>query len=381
MIKPAEQTTKNCSLIYEDMFNFNQLTQIHLEITNRCQASCPMCNRNVHGGIENPLIRNQDWTLEDFKHILSHEVLDQLSGFYFCGNFGDPIINNSLVDMCRYASEYKPSLNIAVHTNGSARTTSWWQELARALPKNHRVIFALDGLADTHSIYRIGTNYNAIIKNAQAFISAGGKAEWCFIKFKHNEHQVEQARQLANEYGFTAFSVKNSSRFIGSPKYEVRNSLGQPIYFLEPPTDNKMKFIDNEVVKNYKAIVESSEIECYVLQHKEIYIDAYKHVYPCCYLGSVPYTYVEDDGTQEVRQAIQRQHTEYIRDLGGIDSIDALRYSIKDIVGKPEWTTVWDKYWHTNKMITCARSCGKIKEISKPYQQIISTEKLHDTVK
>ena len=33
------------------MFKFNQLRDIHLEITNACQASCPMCPRNINSGI------------------------------------------------------------------------------------------------------------------------------------------------------------------------------------------------------------------------------------------------------------------------------------------------------------------------------------------
>ena len=37
------------------MFKFDQLEIVQVEITNRCQASCPMCPRNIHGGIENPL--------------------------------------------------------------------------------------------------------------------------------------------------------------------------------------------------------------------------------------------------------------------------------------------------------------------------------------
>ena len=82
------------------MFPFTDLEQIHLEITNNCQASCPMCSRNHHGGQENPLIKIQEWTLEDFKHIINQEVLDQIDSLYFCGNFGDPLLNNNLIQMC-----------------------------------------------------------------------------------------------------------------------------------------------------------------------------------------------------------------------------------------------------------------------------------------
>jgi len=97
------------------MFNFNQLQDIHFEITNRCQASCPMCSRNYHGGLENPLIENRDWTVEDFKTIASDKVLNQLNGFYFCGNFGDPIINDDLIEMIEHAVSVNPKLNIRVH--------------------------------------------------------------------------------------------------------------------------------------------------------------------------------------------------------------------------------------------------------------------------
>jgi hypothetical protein len=56
------------------MFNFNQLKQLHLEISNNCQASCPMCTRNIHGGIENPNLKLKDWSLEEYKTIISEEV-------------------------------------------------------------------------------------------------------------------------------------------------------------------------------------------------------------------------------------------------------------------------------------------------------------------
>jgi len=355
------------------MIKFKQLKQIHLEITNRCQASCPMCNRNFHGGMSNPLIKSTDWTLDDFKNILTPSVLAQLEGFYFCGNFGDPIINNDLAKMCEYASLENPNISINIHTNGSARSIQWWENLAKVLPKRHRVIFALDGLLDTHKLYRIGTDFNKILNNARAFINAGGKAEWCFIKFKHNEHQVSMAESLAKEYGFKSFTVKNSSRFIGEPKYPVYDETGATTYYIEPPTDNKMSFINHDIINNYKSIVENSDIDCYVLKAKQIYIDFNRHVYPCCYLASVPYTFIDKDETQEVRLDINRQHDEYIADLGGIDKIDATLNTLENILAQDKMHTVWNKYWGTQKMITCARSCGKIKEISRPYEQIIAS--------
>ncbi len=179
------------------MFKFEDIKQVHLEITNNCQASCPMCNRNIDGGLPNPHIKINEWSLQDFKEIMTTELLNQIHSYYYCGTFGDPILNNNLIDMCDYSTKVAPHVNVAIHTNGGARSKSWWTKLAHALPKEHRVVFALDGLEDTHHLYRVGTKFEDVIENARAFILAGGIAEWVFIKFKHNEHQVDKARLIA----------------------------------------------------------------------------------------------------------------------------------------------------------------------------------------
>ena len=355
------------------MFNFDQLENIHLEITNRCQASCPMCSRNYHGGLENPLIKNQDWTINDFKHILNSEVLNQINGFYFCGNFGDPIINNDLAEMCSYATDVNPSLEIRIHTNGGARSKDWWKKLAKVLPNKHCVIFAIDGLADTHSLYRIGTDFNKVLENAKAFINAGGTAEWAFIKFKHNEHQQLACEAVATEHGFARFTCKDSARFVATNKFEVLDKKGQLEYYLEPPTGSNITLITQDVIDNYKDIVDASEIDCIVLKQKEIYITAQRNIMPCCFLASTPYNYIHpNDLAKDIRQKIKSQHSSLITDLGNTNALD---HSIKDIIDSNSWQTVWHKYWNTHKLITCARTCG-VNKLSKPKDQFIQRENL-----
>jgi MoaA/NifB/PqqE/SkfB family radical SAM enzyme len=75
------------------MFKFEEIKQVHLEITNNCQASCPMCNRNIDSGLPNPLIKVNDWTLDDFKKIMNPNLLKQITSYYYCGTFGDPKLN------------------------------------------------------------------------------------------------------------------------------------------------------------------------------------------------------------------------------------------------------------------------------------------------
>ena len=67
--------------------------------------------------------------------------------------------------------------------------------------------------------------------NVKSFIQAGGEAHWEFLVFKHNEHQVEEARNLAREMGFKEFYLKkrrrafliiNKERMFRSPFLTVR---------------------------------------------------------------------------------------------------------------------------------------------------------------
>lgn len=354
------------------MFKFNELKSIHLEITSNCQASCPMCARNYHGGKENPYLKVSSWSLDNFKSVFSKDVIDQIEGFYFCGNFGDPILNNDFLDMIKWIVPLKPSMAINIHTNGGARKTEWWKELARSLPKNHTVMFGIDGLEDTHHLYRIGTTYDNVIKNAKAFIDAGGNAEWVFLKFRHNEHQEEEARHRAKELGFKTFMLKNSSRFLGEPKHKVVDKQGNVLYHIEPPSDNKMHFVSKHIINNYKSVIKNSTIKCKALELREIYIDANMHVFPCCWLASIPYTQYDPENVNVgLSLEIKKQYKSLVEDLKGIENLNAATVGIKNILESSEWQNVWNKYWYEEKLIMCARICGTSNEISKPHDQFL----------
>jgi MoaA/NifB/PqqE/SkfB family radical SAM enzyme len=230
------------------------------------------------------------------------------------------------------------------------------------------VAFALDGLEDTHHLYRVGTRFEDVIENAKTFMAAGGIAEWVFIKFKHNEHQVEQARKMSVDLGFQHFTLKNSSRFILEPRVKVVDKTGATTHYIEPSTDVTLKFIDKKIITAYKEIVSKSVISCKSKHEKEIYIDAHGDVLPCCWLASVPYSYIDPDDAVEVRTEMFQQHLQLKNSLGNINSFTK---PIKDIIESDEYQTVWDAYWTTNKLITCSRVCGINTDFAKPRDQIV----------
>jgi MoaA/NifB/PqqE/SkfB family radical SAM enzyme len=360
------------------MFNFSQLKQLHLEISNNCQAACPMCTRNIHGGIDNPNIKLRDWTLDEYKTMISKEVLNQVEMIYFCGNYGDPLLNNELINMIEYSVYVNPNIEIRLHTNGSLRSAAWWTRLAKTMPAKHSVIFAIDGLEDTHSIYRIGTHFNKIIDNAKVFIAAGGSASWAYIRFKHNEHQVDDAKRLATDIGFKEFSLKDSSRWLLEPKFPVLDKHEQIIYFLEPSKHSDIKIINTDIIKNYQSILEKTEVDCYAKHAQEAYIDAHGNVFPCCWIAMIPYHPTDRDNSMlNIRGKILEQYNDLVSSFGGIEKLSGLHRSLHEIIDSIEYQNLWNIYWTDKKLITCARSCGKMKELfSSPRDQFIETENL-----
>ena len=120
---------------------------------------------------------------------------------------GDPCAAPNFIDVCEIFRKRNPNLIISVSTNGGLRTKEFWKKLAEVLGDKGRVVFALDGLKDTNHIYRVNVDFDKVIANATTFIKNGGNAEWQFISFKHNQHQVDEARELSKQLGFKQFFV------------------------------------------------------------------------------------------------------------------------------------------------------------------------------
>lgn len=361
------------------MYRFTEIKELHIELSSFCQASCPMCARNYHGGLKNPLIKKSNINLMFFQKSFTTDFIKNLHSIIICGNFGDPIFNKDLIPIIKYASSINPDILIDLHTNGSAKPASWWKELAGAMPKNHKVHFALDGLEDTHSIYRIGTDFNKIIKNVKSFIAANGKAQWVFITFKHNEHQLNHARQMSRDLGFESFQEKQTSRFIGNPWFEVYDQNGNIAYKLESPTDTTVSFIHEDTVKQYQKLVNDVSIECHIEKVKSIYVDASGHVWPCCFTGAVsqiysPKTHLTHDFVKDSKSSMHK----VIEKLGGQNNINLANRSLENIVDSKEWQFVWnDSFIGVDKLHVCARTCGKFKEnlVSQSKDQFLKLDK------
>jgi MoaA/NifB/PqqE/SkfB family radical SAM enzyme len=366
MTANAEELTANTSSLY----HYNELRIIHLELTHRCNAACPMCARNVNGGAVNPDMPLSELSLADVKAILLPELIGRLKRIYACGNYGDPMVARDCIEVFRYLREHGPQLNLCLHSNGSARRPEWWRELAGIMKQGpHYLRFGIDGLEDTNHLYRRGTDWKMVMRSAEAFIEAGGRAEWDFLVFRHNEHQVEEARKLAEDMGFQEFFVRKTGRFLDageletSDRFEVLDKKGSFEYFLEQPINpdhQNPAFGNLEVVKKrygeYQTYLDKVDIDCKVAGPKrKMYLSAQGYALPCCWLGAV----FSESSTPE-----RRQFADLLDSYGGIAAVDARQHGLKAVIEGPLFQQAIPASWDQpsiadGKLAICARTCGK----------------------
>ena len=269
------------------MLKLSEINCVHIELTTKCNARCPMCMRNYRGVDYNSGYPDAELTLENIQHILTPAILKTIDHVNFNGNLGDFASARDALEIVEYLVSHNITVNI--NTNGSLRTKSWWQKLASP---NVTIGFALDGLADTHAQYRQDTDWNRIIQNAQAYISAGGQAIWRFVPFDHNRHQEAECRILANEMGFVSFENIYDGRDAGP----VYTRAGEFSHWLGPAGDvppikdmlqSHITWFDSKTVKIKKDAPELN-LCCRHKVAREIYLAADGTIYPCCYLGFYP---------------------------------------------------------------------------------------------
>jgi hypothetical protein len=232
---------------------------LHLEPTDVCQAACPLCSRETDALFDKT--QQNHLNMADILKVFDIEQIAHLDKMFMCGNYGDPAAGKYTIDIYQQFRRLNPKIVLGMNTNGALRNESWWHELGGIFNQSRDyVVFSIDGLEDTNSIYRRNVDWHKLIANARAFVAAGGSAHWDMLVYQHNEHQVAACEQLARDMGFTWFRAKVSKR-------GFTESLQQPI--------------------NWVSVVgQLTDIKCHALNEQSIYINAQGQVSPCCWLGN-----------------------------------------------------------------------------------------------
>jgi MoaA/NifB/PqqE/SkfB family radical SAM enzyme len=382
------------------MWSDKNTVQIHMELTNACNAACPMCVRfHNNSPLTRPDLEIGQITLELFKKYIPNDILTQINLIMFCGVHGDPGVARDTYEICKHIAETSPNTNIMMNSNGGMRTPSWWSKMGKLFSKKKHwlMTFSIDGLENSNHLYRRNVEWNKLEANVKAFTQHNPRSAWDFLIFAHNEHQLEEAKARCKEFNITEFIPKKAlgvDNGVSLKRLPALTKDGELDYYIDAPLDPKNRNLENptgpveehyqsfdktdyylnkkkkhlsinyyqtQVVKVYDNIDDTKwdnvEINC--KSHKtfgtEIFIDNFGRVMPCCYVG----THLNGTYTSTESMQLHKALNDY-----GWEKFDLNLKPLTEILSEGHLNRVFADTWNLEsvkcgKMAFCADTCGK----------------------
>lgn len=329
---------------------------LHIEPTTVCNAACPMCPRNNRGGSTYEGLPIRHIPMQDAYRVFTPGMLSGIDAAYFCGNYGEPTMHPNFNEFVRLLAAHVQ--HVGIDTNGGVHQAGWWHRLALALPKDHRVTFSIDGLEDTNQVYRRGVRFTRAFDNMVAFNRAGGNAEWSFLVFRHNEHQVDEAAALAKALHIP-FVPKATGRFLDEHGVYSDRFTTSDGATLEVPLSPE--YINQNMLElggcSFTDYVDNTAITCKTAANRSVYIDTELLVFPCCWTGQ--YTGSVETGTALIKEFLGKY---------GKDSISLRHHTLQEIVGGSIFNAIMDGWTRTTaqgRVKACSLACGCIDRYSQ----------------
>lgn len=315
------------------MISLDQIKHLHLELSSMCNARCALCSRNYHGFPYNKGYEESNLSLDQIKLALTKEFLLGLDEILVNGTYGDFVMNPDSVDILSWLRLINPNMRIHVSTNGGARDHNFWKALSKL---NLEISFCIDGLEDTHHIYRQDTTYKQVIKNATTYIQSGGRAIWTMTEFDHNLHQFQEAEERSKLLGFVTFNRRPTNRNSG-PVYDRGGNL---VYIMRPsnrkyPEKIDEKWIDTTGARHIPDIEPKRivPIRCQSKEENSLYMSAQGDFEPCCFLGLAK-SATKNPAILKLRQ-----------------------YPRKTLEQAIEWYNIVEQSWSTKQLKVCQEIC------------------------
>jgi len=375
------------------LYNLPSISNLQIELTTRCNASCPVCTRNFFGGPVAPDLEMVELSLADIQLMFPDEITQNLQFINYCGNLGDCALASDLIPILKFFKE--KSLNCVkqqIRTNGGMRSPEFWNELGSFFKNqnldlsnplsNGGVVFSVDGLEDTNHLYRRGVVWKKLYANMESYSKAGGYAIWEWLVFDHNKHQINDAKTLAESLGFSLV-LKNPLGYLD----EQSNPQGRPVYnkdgsyaYTLYPANYKgkkeeLKWFGEKVdftklqppPLDFQEPPKYSTINCKSInrQDQEIFVTPTGHLLPCCYLGG-PFS-----GVSTNTMYSRRQFRDNILKIG-LDQFDLRKNKMIDILTGPNFSKFFLSGWEANtvkdgKLLHCVETCGERSSMDNIY--------------
>ena len=192
------------------VMNPQEFDSLELELTSKCTLACPSCARELHKDVQD------QWDGGHLPLDLVKSIADttNFKRYNLVGCYGDVIYHPDFIEICEYY--LSRNKNLIIHTNGAFRTSAWWDRLSSLEWKNTEFFFSVDGLEDTNHIYRKNSKWSSVLLGMEKMTAIPKERRpnliWKFIEFPYNQHQIEQARNLATQLDFDNFETVKSAR-------------------------------------------------------------------------------------------------------------------------------------------------------------------------
>ena len=131
-------------------------------------------------------------------------------------------------------------------TNTKGMDEKWWEKAYSYGLGENCWYFGVDGLDKKSELYRIGSNFEQVWETMKMGVQAGHPIVWQYIIFGYNEHEIEQAKEIAHKEGITLLLVKTNRGF--DPRSRNLRKNVQKAYdnFAVPSDKNRVKKIKSE---------------------------------------------------------------------------------------------------------------------------------------
>lgn len=171
-----------------------------IEPTNICHLACPLC----FVGRGNVGRKKQYMSIDVYKHII-----DELGPYVFHAflyHQGEPLFHKRIIEFISYAHNANIATTICTNLSFPLDDVLIEDIIRSGLDT---IVISIDGTnSETYRQYRVGGDYDKVLYNLSKFVEMKKQLkadtphiEWQFIVMKHNEHQIEQAKRLAEQVG------------------------------------------------------------------------------------------------------------------------------------------------------------------------------------
>lgn len=247
---------------------------ISVEPSTKCNLHCPECPVG-NNSLKRPAT---NLSYHDFKIIIDKTApWCQYLSLYFQG---EPFLNPEIIQMIHYAKQKK--IFVATSSNGHFLNDSVAKEIVKS--KLDKLIISLDGATpDVYQKYRVGGNFETVLAGIRNLVKWKNDLQSStpilivqFVVFRHNEHQIEDIKNLVKSLGKIRLEIKTAQVY----NFEDKQSI-----LPQNTTFSRYDFND----KGSPHIKSNLPNRCWRSWHSGVITDQ-GHWVPCCFDKDADFT-------------------------------------------------------------------------------------------